>query len=401
MNTALAWPGLFQPGVFRTELRAWLDDYDLSPGPDHSLDGQVAQLGRVRGALYDAGWMRCGWPARVGGLGGPPALRAVLGEEVATRDLAEPGIWSLVEVLAPTMISYASPELAAEMVPLLLSGQEQWCQGFSEPGSGSDLASLSTRAVPRGDDWVITGQKVWTSLAQYAARCVLLCRTGSASGHAGSGHAGITAFFVDMDSPGITVRPLRTMHGVDEFAEVFFDDVTVPGTRLLGRPGDGWRLAMDLLPHERSTCFWHRIAYLYARLDQLLAQLPPQPLAQTLTQMASLDPGSADAAALDPAALGAAYLALHTTRCRSLATQRRFADGERLGPETSVDKVLLATAEQQLYDTVRDLLPGVLELTESPWQAEYLYSRAATIYGGTAEIQRNIIARRLLDLGAE
>ncbi|WP_194903981.1 acyl-CoA dehydrogenase family protein [Catenulispora rubra] len=357
---------------FRSGLRSWLDENDLSAGPDHTLDGQVAQLARVRRALYDAGWMRHGWPAEIGGLGGPAVLRAALGEEVASRDLAEPGIYSMVEVLAPTMISYARPVLAAEMVPLLLSGREQWCQGFSEPGSGSDLASLTTKAISRGENWVVTGQKVWTSLAQYSARCVLLTRTAP-------GHSGITAFFVDMDTPGITVRPLRTMHGVDEFAEVFFDDVAVPGDRMLGRPGDGWQLAMDLLPHERSTCFWHRIAYLYSRLDRLLAE----------------------AADHDEAALGAAYLALHTARCRSHATQRRLAEGTRLGPETSIDKVLLASAEQQLFDTVRDLLPGVLELAESPWRAEYLYSKAATIYGGTAEIQRNIIARRLLDLGRD
>ncbi|MFD1814568.1 acyl-CoA dehydrogenase family protein, partial [Rhodococcus gannanensis] len=334
---------------------------------------QVAQLGRVRRALYDAGWMRHGWPASVGGLGGPAVLRAILGEEVATRDLAEPGIYSMVEVLAPTMISYAHPELAAEMVPLLLSGREQWCQGFSEPGSGSDLASLTTRATDRGDGhWVVNGQKVWTSLAQYSSRCVLLTRTGP-------GHGGITAFFVDMDTPGITVRPLRTMHGVDEFAEVYFDDVVVPADRMLGRPGDGWRVAMDLLPHERSTCFWHRIAYLFTRLDRLIEQAPEP----------------------DDDALGAAYLALHTARCRSHGTQRRLADGERLGPETSIDKVLLATAEQRLFDTARDLLPGTIEFTDDEWRTEFLYSRAATIYGGTAEIQRNIIARRLLDLGDE
>lgn len=361
---------------FRSGLRHWLDRNDLSPGPDHSLDGQVAQLARVRRALYEADWMRYGWPAVVGGLGGPAVLRAVLGEEVASQGLAEPGIYSMIEVLAPTMISYARPELAAEMVPLLLGGREQWCQGFSEPGSGSDLASLTTRAVPRGGDWVVTGQKVWTSLAQYAARCVLLTRTAP-------GHDGITAFFVDMDTPGITVRPLRTMHGVDEFAEVFFDDVVVPADRMLGRPGDGWRLAMDLLPRERSTCFWHRVAHLYTRLDRLL------------TELAEPDDAGEDLA------LGAAYLALHTVRCRSHGTQRRLAAGARLGPETSVDKVLLATAEQQLFDTARDLLPGVLELTDAPWREEYLYSRAATIYGGTAEIQRNIIARRLLDLGRD
>jgi alkylation response protein AidB-like acyl-CoA dehydrogenase len=357
---------------YRSKVRAWLDDSDLAPSSDHSFEGQEAQLKRVRNALFEAGWNRYGWPAEVGGLGGPPVLRAVLSEEIANRDLAEPGVYCMVEVLAPTMISYASPELAAEMVPLLLNGTEQWCQGFSEPGSGSDLASLTTRATPRGDDWVINGQKVWTSGAQFSERCVLLTRTAP-------GHAGITAFFVDMDTPGITVRPLRTMHGVDEFCEVYFDDVVIPGDRMLGQEGDGWQLAMDLLPFERSTCFWHRIAYLYERFDRLLAETPVD----------------ADAE------LGAAYLALHTVRCRSRDSQHRLAAGATLGPDTSIDKVLLATAEQRMYDTAHDLLPGVIELDESPWRSEFLYSRSATIYGGTAEVQRNIIARRLLDLGKE
>jgi alkylation response protein AidB-like acyl-CoA dehydrogenase len=159
---------------------------------------------------------------------------------------------------------------------------------------------------------------------------------------------------------------------------VFFDEVRVPVERMLGAPGDGWRLAMDLLPYERSTCFWHRIAHLYTRLDRLTAQC----------------------AAADETALGEAWLALHTARCRSHATQHRLADGARLGPETSIDKVLLATAEQRLFDTARELLPGAVELDADPaWRTEYLYSRAATIYGGTAEIQRNIIAHRLLGLG--
>ncbi|MGO4758616.1 acyl-CoA dehydrogenase family protein, partial [Streptomyces sp. 2MCAF27] len=138
--------------------------------------------------------------------------------------------------------------------------------------------------------------------------------------------------------------------------------------------------AMDLLPHERSTCFWHRVAHLYSRLDRLLAQ--------------GCEP--------DADALGAAWLELHTVRCRSAATQRSLAETGRLGPETSVDKILLATAEQRLFDTARDLLPGTVELAaDDTWRTEYLYSRAATIYGGTAEIQRNIVARRLLDLGKE
>jgi alkylation response protein AidB-like acyl-CoA dehydrogenase len=367
---------LLTPAEFRSQLVGWLDEHDLTPPVgDRSLEAHHAQHSRVLHALYDAGWMRWGWPESAGGLGGPMILRAIVGEEVVGRGLDDPGPYSMLEVLTPTMIDYARPELAAEMVPLLLSGRETWCQGFSEPGSGSDLASLTTRAEPRGDDWVVNGQKVWTSFAQFATRCVLLTRTGP-------GHAGITAFFVDLDSPGIDVRPLRTMHGVDEFCEVYFDDVVVPGDRMLGNPGDGWQLAMDLLPYERSTCFWQRIAYLYSRFDALVCDV------KGIGQAADAD-------------MGAAYLALHTLRCRSLATQKRLADGAKLGPDTSIDKVLLATAEQQLYDTARDLLPGAVELDDTAWRTQYLYSRAATIYGGTAEVQRNIIARRLLDLGKE
>jgi alkylation response protein AidB-like acyl-CoA dehydrogenase len=369
---------------FRSQLTGWLDRHDLTPPPgDHSLDAHHAQHSRVLRALYDAGWMRWGWPESAGGLGGPTILRAIVGEEVVGRGLDDPGPYSMLEVLAPTMIDYARPELAAEMVPRLLSGQESWCQGFSEPGSGSDLASLTTRGEQRssqdGGDWVINGQKVWTSFAQYATRCVLLTRTG---GPDVPNHAAITAFFVDMDSPGIDVRPLRSMHGVDEFCEIYFDDVVVPGDRMLGKPGDGWQLAMDLLPFERSTCFWQRIAYLYSRLDALVEDV------KTVGAESDSD-------------LGAAYLALHTLRCRSRATQLRLAAGDKLGPDTSIDKVLLASAEQQLYDTARDILPGTIELDDTHWRTEFLYSRASTIYGGTAEIQRNIIARRLLDLGKE
>ena len=143
---------------------------------------------------------------------------------------------------------------------------------------------------------------------------------------------------------------------------------------------------MDLLPYERSTCFWQRIAYLYSRFDALIDEVKSG--------------GQASHNEID-AEMGEAYLALHTLRCRSRATQHRLADGQKLGPDTSIDKMLLAGAEQTLYDTVHDLLPGAVELDDSSWRTEYLYSRAATIYGGTAEVQRNIIARRLLDLGRE
>jgi len=370
---------------FRTSLDAWLDQNTTTlapdPGATGTLDGQMAQLSRVKRLTYEDGWMRWGWPRRVGGLGGSALLRAYLGEALTSRDLVEPGIYSMTEVLAPTMIDYAPPELAAQMVPRLLSGDETWCQGFSEPGTGSNLAALSCRARLDGDVWRVTGQKVWTSLAQYADRCVLLTRTGTPD----SAHRGITALFVDMDSPGITVRPIETMHGLPEFSEVFFDEVAVPVDRTLGAEGQGWSVAMDLLPFERSTALWHRAAYLHRQFQRLLDAVPPD--------------------ALDPDDVGEVHQLLYALRARSRATQYRLDAGERLGPETSIDKVLVATAEQALFDLVAEGLGPDLTVADDPasdlWRREFLYSRAATIYGGTAEIQRNIIARRLLDLGSD
>jgi alkylation response protein AidB-like acyl-CoA dehydrogenase len=188
-----------------------------------------------------------------------------------------------------------------------------------------------------------------------------------------------------MDAPGITVRPIGAMHGADDFSEVFFDDVVVPFDRTLGQEGDGWAVAMDLLPYERSTSLWHRAAYLHRRLGELLAAAPP--------------------GALDPVEVGEVTHLVYAFRARSRATQHRMARGEALGPETSIDKVLLATAEQAVFDLVAQGLAPDVALGDDPasarWRSEYLYSRAASIYGGSAEIQRNIIARRLLDLGPE
>jgi alkylation response protein AidB-like acyl-CoA dehydrogenase len=371
--------------AFKMAVDRWLDDHATVLEPDFegigTLDEQMAQLRKIMRLGYDAGFTRWGWPERVGGLGGSNLLRAYLGEALTARDLVEPGNYSMPEVLAPTMIDFAPSELAAAMVPRLLSGEEIWCQGFSEPGTGSNLASLACRATKDGDGWRVSGQKVWTSLAQYAQRCVLLTRTGTPE----SAHRGITAFFIDMDSPGITVRPIETMHGVPEFSEVFYDDVFVPEGRVLGSVDGGWAVAMDLLPYERSTALWHRVTYLQRRLEQLVSLAPP--------------------GALDPAPLGEAIEQVWALRARSRATQRRLAAGETLGAETSIDKVLLATAEQAVFDLAAEGLASRVTVGADPeserWRAEFLYSRAATIYGGSAEIQRNIIARRLLDLGAD
>jgi alkylation response protein AidB-like acyl-CoA dehydrogenase len=368
---------------FRAGVDAWLDEQADALAPTYAgagtLDEQMAQLSKVKGLAFAAGWMRHGWPEEVGGHPGSPLLRGYLGEALTARDLIQPGLYSMTEVLVPTMIDYAAPDLAAEMVPRQLSGDETWCQGFSEPGTGSNLGSLACRATPADGGWVVTGQKVWTSLAQYSQRCVLLTRTGTPE----SAHRGITAFFVDMDTPGISVRPIETLHGVAEFCEVFFDDVLVPTDRLLGEVGGGWSVAMDLLPYERSTALGLRGAHLHHRMGQLLTEVPDD--------------------VLTAAEVGEVFLALHAFRARSCATQHRLARGDKLGAETSVDKVLLAGSEQALFGLVAAGLSDDVLLGDDPeaeqWRTEVLYSRAATIYGGSAEIQRNIIAKRLLDLG--
>jgi alkylation response protein AidB-like acyl-CoA dehydrogenase len=370
---------------FRAGLDAWLDEHEaeLAPTPPGhaTLDEHMAHLSVVRRLAYDAGWARWGWPERVGGLGGSPLLRGYLGEALTGRGFVEAGMYSMTEVLAPTMIDFAAPGLAAEMVPRLLRGEETWCQGFSEPSTGSNLGSLTCRATRTDDGWRVSGQKVWTSFAQFAQRCVLLVRTGTPE----SAHRGITALFVDMDAPGLSVRPIEAMHGTLEFSEVFYDDVLVPFDRQLGDEGQGWAVAMDLLPYERSTALWHRGALLHRRLDQLLATVEPD--------------------ALTPGEVGDAFLHLFAFRARSRSTQRRLDAGEELGAETSIDKILIATAEQAVMDLAADGLAAQVVLGDDPlsqrWRSEYLYSRAATIYGGSSEIQRNIVARRLLDLGSD
>ena len=380
---------MMNPETFRRDLEAWLDANARGLTPPYegvgSMDEQMAHYSHVKRALYDAGFGRYGWPESVGGLGGSSLLRAIVGEEVNLRGLADPNPWTMIEVLAPTVIDFARPEVAASLVPPFLRGDEMWCQGFSEPDAGSDLASLTCKANKTDGGWLVSGQKIWTSFIQYAQRCVLLTRTGEP----GSAHRGITALLVDVDSPGIAYSPIETMHGRHDFAEVYFDKVFVPEDRLIGEENGGWQVAMEILPYERSTTFWHRGALLHRRLSDLVAEL-------------------SDAVVLDDIAartLGQAFLSLVAFRSRSRDTQHRLANGQQLGVETSIDKILITSAEQQLFEAVRDLLPGVVEFDDGPeaamWQTDYLYSKAAPIYGGTAEIQRNIVARHLLELGPE
>jgi alkylation response protein AidB-like acyl-CoA dehydrogenase len=371
-----------QAAEFRHAVVSWIDDHggqELALGPERSgsIDAVLGHQRRVQGMLFDAGLMRWGWPERAGGLGGSPVLRAVLGEELTSRAIVHAAPWSMHEVLGPAVLEFGPPDLVAEVFPRLLRGDELWCQGFSEPEAGSDLGSLLTTATRGGDGWVINGEKLWTSFAHHASRCVVLARTGPP----GSGTRGISAFLADMGTPGITASPLRTMAGVDEFCSTFFHNVAVPANRLLGAVDGGWQVAQHILSCERGPIFWQRGAW----LSQHLARLVP----------AARDTRS-------HALLGDAFQLLWAFRARSMATQRQIAQGRLPGPEASVDKIMIAAADQAVFDTARELLAGGLETDDTPaaaaWRREWAYSRAATIYGGTSEIQKDIVSLRLLGL---
>lgn len=365
---------------FRADLNVWLDGQAgalQTKVPGATLAEEVVRTRSNQTRLWDAGWLRYGWPASVGGLGGPDMLRAAVAEEIAARGLGYDVVFAVSEVLAPTVVE-AAPALAAEHLQPFLRGSEGWCQGFSEPDAGSDLAALRCRAVDAGDHWLVSGQKIWTSYGQFAAKMVLLARTGSLE----SRHRGITAMLVDMDWPGVTARPLRGINDQDEFSETFFDSVRVPKGRAIGDVDGGWSVAMRILRSERGTIFWMLAARLLATLRHHLTDR--------------------QAIGADDQMLGRIFASIAGVRARSWTTQHRMATGTVETAETSIDKILMAGAEQELYDFLRASVDGALELDDTDWgdelRSEFMYSRAASIYGGTAEIQRNIVADQLLGL---
>jgi alkylation response protein AidB-like acyl-CoA dehydrogenase len=362
--------------------RGWLAEHasELEPFRHHptgDIDVSIAATRPLRRLLYDGGWTRLGWPETCGGLGGSPVQRAAVLEALAAAGYVIPEVHGSVEIIAPMLVRFA-PELAAVHVPLGLAGDEVWCQGFSEPDAGSDLGSLRTRATPDGDGFRIAGQKMWSSWGQLAQRCCVLARTGAPD----SGYRGLTMFWVDMDTPGITVRPTRCESGRAEVAEIFFDDVAVPADRLVSEVGGGWGAVMYLMQFERGAYAWQRQADLHTELERLLADVSDVP----------------DAANI----VGDTYLALFALRSQCSATIAELAAGHDLGPEISIDKLMLGTTEQVVTDAARRLLWPSLELDDDEravaWRQRWAFSRITTIYGGVAEVQRDLVAERLLGL---
>jgi alkylation response protein AidB-like acyl-CoA dehydrogenase len=316
-----------------------------------------------------------------GGLGGDERHRAVLYDELSAHGLPVPGQHLVMETLGPPTVRFA-PEVARTLFPGFLGGTEWWGQGFSEPEAGSDLASLRCRATREGDDYIVNGQKLWTSYGATARRLVCLVRTGTTE----SRHRGLSMLLIDVDTPGLQTRPIALASGREELAEVFFDSVRVPASRLIGEHDQGWAVAMYLLQFERGMYAWLTSTVLLQRLNTLRNQLRDRGIRRD---------GSA-------VRLGNVYLDIVALRARSAQTVQRLAEGETIGPEASTDKILLGTAEQSLYDAARDLLGPLIDIGTGPdldtWRDEWWYSRAATILGGSAEVQRGIIADRVLKL---
>jgi alkylation response protein AidB-like acyl-CoA dehydrogenase len=373
--------------AYRDALRSYLvSEPSLSRwrGEHHSdTESRVADHAALMGGLYHGRWNRYGWPEEAGGLGGDPRHRAVLYDELSAAGLPVPAPHALLETLGPAVLKFA-PELAAEYLPAFLRGEEWWGQGFSEPEAGSDLAGLRCRARREGDHYVVSGQKLWTSHGATATRLVCLVRTGTPE----SRHRGLSMLMIDAASPGLTVRPVALASGENELAEVFLDDVTVPADRLIGEEGQGWAVSMYLMQYERAMYAWQSAAVALRRLRELRNLLTGRPLPDGARRR-----------------FGDCYADIVTLRARSAQTVRRLAAGLAVGPEASVDKVLLATAETGLHDLARDLLGTEFTFGADPeaarWRADWWYSRSATILGGSAEVQRTIIADHVLGLPKE
>lgn len=366
----------------RSGLRAWLaQELPTMPGPaSSSFDDELAAGRRLWRRLHEAGWNHWGWPPELGGRGGDARHRAVLYDELSLAGRPVRGPFEHLEILAPVLASRWDPGRLAPFLQRFLAGEALWCQGFSEPDAGSDLPSLRTTARRAGDGYVLDGHKVWTSWGTVADHCVVLARTGPPAER----HRSLSAFLVDLDTPGIEVTPVRQATGAVEFAELRFDATPVAAERRIGAEGDGWGVALDILSCERSAFAWLRQARLYAQADQLSAMAAPDRAGE----------------------LGELLVDLFAVRALSARAVEDLAAGRFLGPQATPVKLALTDAEQHLQSTAKaiagdELALGAVASGARRWQEDYLFSWATSVYGGTRQMQLNTIARYLLDLPAE
>jgi alkylation response protein AidB-like acyl-CoA dehydrogenase len=377
---------------FRAEVRQWLADNLVGeyaalkglggPGREHQAYKERLAWNQH---LAAAGLTCLGWPEEHGGRGLSVAHRVAFYEEYAHADAPDKVNHFGEELLGPTLIAYGTSEQQKRFLPKILDVTELWCQGYSEPGAGSDLANVSTAAELDGDQWVINGQKVWTSLAHLAQWCFVVARTEKGSKR----HAGLSYLLVPLDQPGVEVRPIVQLTGDSEFNEVFFDDARTDADLVVGTPGDGWRVAMGTLTFERGvSTLGQQIRY--AREHSGLVELAKRT-------------GGID----DPLIrerLTRSWTGLKTMRSYALATMDVDRGGQAAGKD-SVSKLLWANWHRELGEIAMEV-QGMAGLTLDggefdEWQRLYLFSRSDTIYGGSNEIQRNIIAERVLGLPRE
>jgi hypothetical protein len=377
--------------AFRAEFRSWLDANlpdDLRAGAlgGGSLDLVGERLARLRTwnrALADAGYAAIAWPPEWGGRGAGLMEQVVYAEEMHRAQA--PGTLNPIGLsnIAPAIIAHGTDDQKRTLLPRMRRGDDIWCQGFSEPDAGSDLASLRTTAVRDGDDWVVNGQKTWTTLGHVASWCELLVRTDPDAPK----HRGITCLLVDMTTPGVDVRPLTTIVGEHEFNEIFLTDVRVPVANTLGPVDDGWRVAMTTLAYERGMVANLHLG-LRAKVRRLFDEARRTPL------------GDGRAAADDPVLrqkLARAYLDGELLKLISDRAISAELHGRAMGPEGSIAKLLWSEAEQHVAEVAADVL-GPDALVTGPWSRERVYSRAFTIAGGTTQVNKNIVAQRILGL---
>ena len=354
-----------EEAAFRDRLRAWLAER-AGTFPT-SGDEYWAHQGDWHRALHAAGFFGLSWPRQLGGQELPPVYDVILDEELARAGAPpRPSLGYLVQGVG----RHGSEDLRRRFLPAMIDGTERWCQGFSEPGAGSDLASLTTAATREGDHYVVHGRKIWTSYSDVADWCLLLARTDPDAPR----HRGLSAFVVSMHQPGIEQRPLRMMNGVTtEFGQVIFDGATVPAEHMVGAPGEGWALAMTVVGHEREPA---ELGY-SARYGKLVRDLVSRA-------------GETAPAELAWAAVQTEMLRLHVRRRLS-----ERLDGVAHGPQGSLDKLLMTWVEQ----SVGHAALAVGGTRDPELLNAYLYSRAQSVMGGTSQIQKNIIASRILGLG--
>ena len=371
--------------AFRDEVREWLRaSVPRSLPSPGTRDGFEAHREWER-TLSRAGYAAIRWPEEYGGRGGDPVLQAIFEEEYLLAGGPERITVVGQNLLGPTLMVHGTPEQRSRWLPGILSAEEVWSQGFSEPEAGSDLAGIRTKAVRDGEDWVVDGQKIWTSYGTFADWIFALVRTDPEAER----HRGITFLAVDMRADGVEPRPIVQADGHAGFAEVFFTGVRVPADHVIGEVDGGWEVAMTTLGFERDAP-----AAPAARYLRDVRELAEVARARGLDR----DPLTRDA-------LGGLLVRAEAYRCHTLRTLTKLARGESLGSEASVTKLLWSELELDIYEAGRDVLgpygealgDGVLE-DPGGWNSRYWFARAATIYAGTSEIQRNVVAERVLGL---